>query len=386
MTNFSATSDFPDATTSASTETVLRGPARLRFCWMLLLICLLSLVLDAQGLDATSWSSGTTDLNQGWRTQAGDEFRWAQTTFDDSAWKTVELDDMGPAEPGWRWFRLRFKLAHGHPHEHLLIVGGEGVYAAYVNGQAVEDVQLEPWYALKRPVEGIVPLDDAADHFTVALRTHAIPTYTLWHLPLFLTVTVGSADAIDTEQKAWESQRLYQALPSIAINVVLVLAGMGAFALFRSQRTHTEYLWLGLYLFLGGASNGLLYSSSTGILSVPWNNLVGDPLVFVVTIMQIQFTFSFAGQRVSGVWRAYQGLLLLLPLLALTVTLGWLSITPYILVEAAAILPAALLLPVLLLFWYRGGNREAGWLILPSLLPATAAASYNVGSASIFAD
>jgi hypothetical protein len=349
-----------------------------------LLVCLLTPGLNAQILDATKWSSGTTDLNRGWRTQAGDELRWAQPTFDDSEWKTVELDDIGAAQPVWRWFRLHFKLANGHPHEHLLIVGGEGVYAAYVNGQAVDDAQLEPWYALKRPVEEIVPLDDGVEDFTLALRTHAIPTYTLWHLPLFLTIAVGSADAIDTEQKAWESQRMYQALPSIAINLVLVLAGLGAIALFRSQQTHAEYLWLGLYLFLVGVSNGLLYCSATGILSVPWNNLVGDPLIFLVTVMQIKFTFRFAGQPIGRAWRAYQGVLVLLPLLALTVTLGWLSITPYILVEAAAILPAALLLPVSLLVWYRRGNREAGWLILPSLLPATAAALYNVGSASIF--
>ncbi|HSZ16117.1 MAG TPA: PP2C family protein-serine/threonine phosphatase [Terracidiphilus sp.] len=383
MTTLSPPNDFPDATIRASTEAVLRGSGTLG-AWWVLLVGLLCPLLQGQVVDATKWTSGTTDLNPGWRTQAGDDLRWAQPTFDDRAWNTIELDDMGAAQPGWRWFRLRFKLAHGHPHEHLLIVGGEGVYAAYVNGQRVEDAQLKPWYALKRPVEEIVPLDDGADDFTLALRTHAIPTYTLWHLPLFLTITVGSADAIDTEQRAWESQRFYQALPSIAINVILVLAGLGAFALFRSQRTHAEYLWLGLYLFLVGASNGLLYSSSSGILSVPWNNLVGDPLIFVVTVMQIEFTFRFAGQRVGRVWRAYQGLLLMLPLLALTVTLGWLSITPYILVEAAAILPAAMVLPVSLLVWYRHGNREAGWLILPSLLPATAAALYNVGSASIF--
>jgi serine phosphatase RsbU (regulator of sigma subunit) len=47
------------------------------------------------------------------------------------------------------------------------------------------------------------------------------------------------------------------------------------------------------------------------------------------------------------------------------------------------ILPAALLLPVLLLVWYRRGNREAGWLILPSLFPAAATALFDIGTASI---
>ena len=159
MTTLSPPNDFPDATIRASTEAVLRGSGTLG-AWWVLLVGLLCPLLQGQVVDATKWTSGTTDLNPGWRTQAGDDLRWAQPTFDDRAWNTIELDDMGAAQPGWRWFRLRFKLAHGHPHEHLLIVGGEGVYAAYVNGQRVEDAQLKPWYALKRPVEEIVPLDD----------------------------------------------------------------------------------------------------------------------------------------------------------------------------------------------------------------------------------
>ncbi|HEX4309113.1 MAG TPA: PP2C family protein-serine/threonine phosphatase [Acidobacteriaceae bacterium] len=38
----------------------------------------------------------------------------------------------------------------------------------------------------------------------------------------------------------------------------------------------------------------------------------------------------------------------------------------------------------MLLVWYRRGNREAGWLILPSLLPSLAAAILDAGSGSIY--
>ena len=55
------------------------------------------------------------------------------------------------------------------------------------------------------------------------------------------------------ERQAMESERLYAALPSIAINLALMLAGIAAFALYRSQRKHAEYLWLGLYLVSAGA-------------------------------------------------------------------------------------------------------------------------------------
>ena len=63
---------------------------------------------------------------------------------------------------------------------------------------------------------------------------------------------------------------------------------------------------------------------------------------------------------------------------------GVLASGVYIAYEAIVILPAALLLPVLLLVWYRRGNREAGWLILPSLFPAAATALFDIGTASIY--
>ena len=338
----------------------------------------------AQGIDATQWGQGTVDLLQGWREKDGDNPAWAQQDFDDSEWRTVEIDDIGAATPGKRWFRLHVKLAPNHPHLHMLIAGGEGTYELYINGKQVPGPRLWTLFGVKRPTEQVFPVPDDDTALTIALRTLAPPTYTNWYLPLFLTAATGTPWAIEREQQAMESQRLYAALPSTAINIALMLAGIAAFALYRSQRKHAEYLWLGLYLFLLGLSNLLLNCSSTGVLSLTWNSLLADPLIYVFTIAQIQFTFSFAGQRLTRVWRVYEGALLATILVSVLVNAGEISGSRYLLVEAAAILPAALLVPALLLVWYRRGNREAGWLILPSLLPAATAAITNVGSASIY--
>lgn len=341
-------------------------------------------VAQAPAVTATEWRLGTVNLTQGWRVHEGDNPAWAQPNFADGDWQTVGLDNIGAAQPGWRWYRLHVKLAQGHPHVHLLIAGGEGTYELYLNGQQSGDTGLRRMFGVKRPTEQIFSLDDSGTDLEIALRTHAPEVYTVWHLPLFLTVSLGTPGAIENERLAMESQRLYSALPSIAINLVLMLAGLAAFALFRSQRTHTEYLWLGLYLFLLGTSNLLLDCGVDGVLSLAWNNLLGDPLIYVFTIMQIEFTFSFAGQRVGRVWRVYEALLPTPLILLALMTAGRFSSSTYVLIEALAILPAALLLPVLLLVWYRRGNREAGWLILPSLLPAATAALNDVGTASIF--
>ncbi|HEX3660471.1 MAG TPA: PP2C family protein-serine/threonine phosphatase [Acidobacteriaceae bacterium] len=335
-------------------------------------------------VDATQWRSGTTDLNDGWREHDGDNPAWARPNFDDNGWNAVDLDDLGAAQPGWRWYRLSVKLPPDHGHLHLLIAGGAGTYELYVNGERQTGPAIRSLFGVARPTEQVYSLEGDGANLALAVRTSAPPIYTGWHLPLFLTAAVGSPGSIDNEEQALQSQRLYSALPSIAINLVLLLAGIGAFALYRSQRKHAEYLWLGLYLFLLGISNLLLNSSTSGVIPLAWNGLLADPLVYATTIMQIEFTFSFAGQRVNRVWRGYEWVLLTPLILTALANLAKFSTSTYMVIESAAILPAALLLPVMLWVWYRRGNPEAGWLILPSLLPAATVALFNVGSVSIF--
>ncbi|MDE3201820.1 MAG: serine/threonine-protein phosphatase [Acidobacteriota bacterium] len=336
---------------------------------------------QAQTLNASQWQNGTVNLARG-RTHEGDDMRWAQLGFDDSGWASVDLENLGRAQQGWRWYRVHFKLAAGHAHERLLIVGGEGVYQAYVNGQPVADTGLKPWFSLKQPVEKIIPLADDTNDFTLALRTHADYAYIMWNSPTLLNVTVGTSDAIENKRAALESQRLYEAFPSFAINLLLMLAGIGTFALFWNQRSHKEYLWLGLYLLLMGLSNGILYGAETSLVPIAWCTLLADPLIYIFTVMQIEFTFSFAGRPLGRAWRAYEYCLLLILLVVPLEFLGTLSNQIYLALEGLMILPAAVLLPILLLVWYRRGNREAGWLILPSLLPNVATALADIGTAS----
>ena len=336
-------------------------------------------------VDATQWQSGTVDIDQGWKEQGGDNPAWAQPGFDDSQWKTVELDDMGAAEPGWRWFRLRLQLAPGHGQVQLLFAGGAGTYELYINGEKADWPKLLPFFEVRRPTEQVIPVRDDATALVLALRTRATKTYSYYHLPLFLGASLGTPGAIESERAAMESVRLYSAVPSIAINLLVLLAGIAALALYRAQRRHAEYRWLGLYLLLLGISNGLNFSAQAGVIPLAWNDFLGDPLIYAFTILQIEFTFSFAGQRVGRAWRVYEWLLPMPLLLFALMLMGKVSGNPYALVEAAIILPVALLMPVLLFLWYRRGNREAGWLILPSLLPVATAALFDVGFVAIYA-
>lgn len=338
--------------------------------------------LHAQ-VNATQWKSGTVDIDRGWKEQEGDNPAWAQPDFDDHTWETVELDDIGAAQPGRRWFRQHIELAPGHGPLRLLFAGGNGTYELYINGSRANGPKIRSPFGVTRPTEQVIPVRGDATELVLALRTHSPRTYRYFHLPLFLTAALGTPGAIENERAAMESQRLYAAVPSTAINLVVILAGIGALALYRSQRGHAEYRWLGLYLLLLGISNALSYDSAAGIIPLVWNDYLADPLIYVFTILQIEFTFSFAGQKVGRAWRVYEWLLPMPLILYELEVRGIVKGDPYGLVEAAMILPAGILLPVMLLHWYRRGNREAGWLILPSLLPVATAALFDVGYVAI---
>jgi hypothetical protein len=230
----------------------------------ILAVCFFRTPTAQAQVDATQWPSGTVDIDQGWKEQAGDNPAWAQPGFDDSQWKTVELDDMGAAQPGWQWFRLRIKLAPGHRHVHLLFAGGVGTYQVYINGEKADGPEVLPFFEVKRPTEQVIPVPNEATDLVLALRTRATKTYRYYHLPLFLTAELGTPGAIEDERAAMESVRLYLAVPSIVINLVVLLAGLAALALYRAQRGHAEYRWLGLYLLLLAISTMLGVSSRRG--------------------------------------------------------------------------------------------------------------------------
>lgn len=341
------------------------------------------LVAQTRPAEPAAWRSGLTEIDSGWSDHEGDDLAWAAPGFDASAWDTVDLEDLGAAQPGWHWFRKRVNVGSDHPNVRLLIEGGLGVYELYVNGVRLPGASLNSDFNVYRPVERVFALHSESGEFTIALRTRAPANYVDYKLPLFLSVTLGLPVAIEYERAALQSERLYDLLPSIAINLLLCVVGIGVLCLYSGRQRRREYLFLGLYLFVLGLSNGLWNMQQTGVAPTSFNILGSDLLIYVYTILQIEFTFSFVGERPGRAVRAYQAALLLPWILAGMCWTGHFPSHTYALIEAAITLPAAFLLTILLLLWYRRGNREAGWLIFPSLLPLTMGALFDLGFASI---
>jgi len=354
-----------------------------KFPLLILLVCAFGCEAGwAAPVQVTEWRSGLTEINEGWAAHDGDNMAWTSPAFDDSSWKIVDIEDMGAAQPGWHWFRKHINVGTDYPKVRLLLQGGVGTYELYVNGHRMEPAELLSPLAVNRPVERVFELANDNGDFEIALRTHVTTGYGAYGFPQFLSVTMGRPTVIEYEREALESDRLYSVAPSVAINLLVVLAALGALALFASQRTQRDYLFLAIFLLLTGVSNGLWHLQQAGVVPISANFLIADPMVYLLSIAQIEFTLSFARRRVGIGWRVYEFLLLLPALLVPAVWLGHFSQDTYNVVEALFTAPLAFLLPAFLAYWYRRGNREAGLLILPSLVPTTMGVLYNLGLVS----
>lgn len=351
-------------------------------------VCLLLFALSATSLYAQTPTisqsrSGSIDLSHGWVTHEGDNPAWGTSDIDTGTWSPVDLDDMGPAKSGWRWYRKRIQFQPGFADASLLLEGADGTYEIFVNGSRLPGASIHSAFNVSRPTERAFALRVGNGDYTIALRTHAPANYVDYKLPLFLSATIGMPAEIEYQRAAVQAERLNGVWPSIAINILLCLAAIGVLCLFLGQHSHRDYLYLGLYLFALGVANGLWNLQQAGVAPTSCNVLISDPLIYVYSILQIEFTFSFVGKHPSHALRIYQAALLLCWIFAGLCWTNHLPVDTYALIEAAITIPVAIILMTLLLVWYRRGNHEAGWLILPSLLPLLADGLFDLGTTSI---
>jgi len=368
---------------------------RLPFLILLIPLCLV-LRLGAQAppstADPNDWTlvdrphaqDWITDVDRGWLTNEGDEPAWSTPSFNDSQWQVVRLDDLGSAQPGWRWFRRHVKLHDDHPELSLLIQGGVGTYALFINGSSVPGPEVLSSFRVNRPVEQVFTIPEGTTDLVIALRTHIPTGYAAWRFPQFMSCSIGTPDAIETGRQSMLHERTSYAIPALVINALIAFAGVALFVLYSRQRGHAEYFWLGLYFLLVGMADVIYYLQHSGFVPLAWNVVLADPVIYALIITQTRFTFAFGGHRLGRAWRVYQALMIVPIAIPWLVWYGKIQSQTYMIIEPLIILPVAILLPVLLLIWYRRGNREAGWLVLPSLLPPVTLALYDLGSASIY--
>ena len=187
-----------------------------------------------------------------WKHQAGDDPRWADPAFDDSAWPSVRMPEEA-RNPGFgfSWYRFRVRLPENMPNQPLaLMVGGFGASQAYevfwngqragamgdpngVWGQRISVAKAIPVVGHERDAVVAIRLQVASAPFTFVAQQ------TSW---------IGTEDGVRDRVELWRGERLRSVLPILLIAASLVLSGVLFLLLPIWRRDAPEYFWFGFWL------------------------------------------------------------------------------------------------------------------------------------------
>ncbi len=194
-----------------------------------------------------------------WKHHTGDDPRWSDPAFDDSAWPSVRMPEGAiQLDEGFCWFRFRIRLPETMPKEPLaLLIGGFGssqAYEVFWNGQRAGAMG-EPdggLWGQRIPVAKAFPAPGHGRDAVLAIRLRTASSRLI--IPKHPASSIGSSDAIRERVEALRGERLRSVLPQVLIAASLVLSGVLFLLLPLWRPDAPEYFWFGLWLL---SANGL---------------------------------------------------------------------------------------------------------------------------------
>jgi hypothetical protein len=364
--------------------------------WLLALLCVSTIPIAAQSLAVSVPAAGsanntalhrvhgTIDLDGPWRFQVGDDARWADPGFDDSAWPTVMLSrPMTEAgfEPytGYGWYRLRlqpqqlaqFNNISGDAGLDLLVTGDSvGQLGVYVNGTEAghtRGMTDQPAMYESQPLVVHLSHPSADGTIVLAVRSWAGPNLPI-HRGLLDKVELGPqgdiADKLTAARDRWWDE--HEIAGMILSFLFLCVALLGA-TLYMAQRHHSEYLWLALLCLsvaFTGASEFAFRQAILPLSVFAVLNLWNGRIFMAVTL---EFVLRFTGGQYRRLVRIAQISVLLLPVLFLA---HLQQVYEYLSVCAEVVFTG--LVSVLLFRAWRRGRLEAAVMLVPFFLASTA--------------
>ncbi|HKV12046.1 MAG TPA: ATP-binding protein [Thermoanaerobaculia bacterium] len=301
-----------------------------------------------------------------WRSQAGDDPRWARPDFDDSGWETVPLATTWREQgrqgfDGVVWFRgvvsldEDARLAASRDDLGLLLGSpSAGGYEVYAGGRRIG--RSRGWSAalpfgfsevLRIPREAV----GKGGTLSLALRVRRVG----WAAdrdpeaaPAGAVFELGSYPALQDRARVDWTNDLLTELPLLVLAALFAATGLYHLLLFSRRRQQSEHLWFGLLALVFSlnttASTYWIYELTVRRdLAVRLSDLSGH----LAAALAIQFLWHFFSRPISRPLRAYQlshvalaGFIALWPsvrpVLASS-TFRWLWLLPLLVLSAALI-------------------------------------------------
>jgi sigma-B regulation protein RsbU (phosphoserine phosphatase) len=328
--------------------------------------------------------SGTMILDGPWRFQVGDDPRWADAGFDDSAWTAVTLSrpltEQGfDPYTGYGWYRLRltsqqlaqFSPLPGKPQLDLLVSSDSvGQLGVYLNGDYTghtEGMTDRPDMYQSPPLVVHLSQPAADGSIVLAIRSWAGPSASI-RRGLLAKVELGTAnDVAERLATARERQWNQGIIGGMMVSFLFLFVAVLGATLYYAQRHHAEYLWLALLCLSVAASGASETAFSLALL--PWSiySILALWTGRIFMAVTLEFVLRFTESKSKRPARILQVALLVLPIFSL---IHLQQIYEYLSV-AAQVIFCALVCWLLFRSWRRG-RLEAGVMLVPFFLAATA--------------
>jgi hypothetical protein len=270
-----------------------------RFLLLFLMLLILHASLLSSGASAATtnpvvvtFGQSVVPLNGPWKFQTGDDPRWAEPSFDDSGWETVDLtpapgahdSDVGLTSyvPGWQakahsgyfgyaWYRIHVSV-DAPPGEVLALCGPfyvDSAYQVFVNGQLLGgagNFSGRTPVAYNMHLPRIFPLPQSFELASSENEHSALIVIRVWMGPLTLGLpdaggihtapalgTMAGADSL--YQRQWIELIRGYIVDAIEALLFLLLAVM-ACTMIPLDRSNPAYLWLTAALVLIAFARG----------------------------------------------------------------------------------------------------------------------------------
>jgi hypothetical protein len=345
-----------------------------------------------QTIDAAGLSS-VLDLDGPWRFHTGDDPHFADPNFDDSAWPAIRANQVFqtpfiPAVSGdYLWARIHIRVPITPSRLALVVYPAQTVqYEVFVNGSPIASTPGMATRTSRTDWPFAVALPQSGD-MVLAIRFYCRSYFYAKFFGFPLTrVSIGPLGAVQTSVELQSLRTINNfVLPNYVCLGVNLLIAFTAMILYRSQRDHDEYLWLGIACLMFVLYGTLERVFGTGW--VPYTRAVSVALQYAgwgFNAAHIEFFVRFTQVRRRWPIRIVQGTQLVQPLLAFLPTttfsgLGFVTFSGLGFVIAQFLFTAAV--SVCLISAIRRGRADSRLL----LIPGVAAVSLNLAWAAALA-
>jgi sigma-B regulation protein RsbU (phosphoserine phosphatase) len=330
-------------------------------------------VFDASHLSAPS------QLNAKWLVHAGDDPAYAHPDFDDSHWTLFDpvsshgslADTYGKSRPQIIWYRLRVKVDPAQKDLALDEINLARAMEIYVNGErAIVLGRIDPFVPYTYGANIIAPISSrqmSTGTLVIAIRARIMTSEWIEGSAGY----GGSNLRIGQYSVLWDEfwlGILGSSLLTVIAALLFTVLGVVALVLFFSHRVQTEYLWA------AGVAALFLFQNTMPALESIFNIplfckvLIAGTEVIDAWVLGSLY-FSFVHQRVGWRWRTYfavGGLMQAASGIASVYYANNISFAPYL--EMPVLLLMTVIIPGVLIYHWRKGNREAGILLIPVAL------------------